>query len=262
MCAHRFVWKKAYLKAANKRIRNVILEEMSSLVVHARPAPHVFVVVLCFTLVQNSSTNSPHDDAEDEEANGEDSVVSCYFFGPIVASSKVCNHDNDGHDQRDTGDGEDDDLRPNLGVFGPWWKVVSWCEGLCGVEDGECGCNHGEDNQTAGKVDASKEDLSNADSDFDFLYAVRSRLPLSRLFGTYQVLSLLLVSESLVLLKLLLLPKGRAQDARSSWCPWWRTRRLERTLERTAWGPGCWWRKISSVGFFHLDGCYVGQAYV
>jgi hypothetical protein len=254
--------KRAYLKTADKRIGNVILEEMSSLVVYARPAPHVFIVVLRFTLVEDSCADSPHDDAEDEETNSEDSIVSCYFFGPIMASSGVCNHDHDGHDERDAGDGEDDDLRPDLGVLGPWWKVVSCWEGLCSVEDGECGCNHGEDNQTAGKVDAAKEDLGYSDSDLDFLYTVRSELQLSKLCGTYQVLSLLLISESLTLLKVLLLPKGRAQDARSSWCPWWRTRRLECTLERTTWGPGCWWRKISSVGFFHLDCCYVGQAYV
>jgi hypothetical protein len=171
------VSKKAYLETADKRIGNVILEEMSSLVVHARPAPHVFVVVLRFTLVENSGTDCPHDDAEDEKANGEDGIVSCDFLGSIMASSEVCNHNNDGHDERDTGDGEDDNLRPDLGIFGPWRKVVSWCKGLCGVEDGECGCDHGKDNQTAGKVDTSEEDLRNADADLDFLYTVRCRSP-------------------------------------------------------------------------------------
>jgi hypothetical protein len=148
---------------------------MSSLIVYARPAPHVFVVVLRFALVEDSCADGPHDDAEDEETNGKDGIVSCYFFGSIVASSGVCNHNDNGHDERDTGDGEDDDLRPDLGVLGPWWKVVSCWEGLCGVENGECGCDHGEDNQTACEVDASKEDLGYAHSDLDFLYAVSSR---------------------------------------------------------------------------------------
>jgi hypothetical protein len=93
------VQKKAYLETADKRIGNVILEEMSPLVVHAGPAPHVFVVVLRFTLVEYRCTDCPHDDAEDEEANCEDGIVSCDFLGSIMASFEVCNHNNNGHDE-------------------------------------------------------------------------------------------------------------------------------------------------------------------
>jgi hypothetical protein len=81
------------LKTADKRVGNVIFEEVSSLVVNARPTPHVFIVVVRFTLIQNRGSNSPHDNAEDEESNGEDGVVSCHFLGSIVASSEVCDHD-------------------------------------------------------------------------------------------------------------------------------------------------------------------------
>lgn len=86
------------LKSANKCIGNVVLEDMSSGIVYARPAPHVFVVVLRFTLIENGCSDSPHNDAEDEETNGEDSVVGGYFFGSIVTSSKVGNHNDDRHD--------------------------------------------------------------------------------------------------------------------------------------------------------------------
>lgn len=160
--------KSPVLKTADKCIGDVIFEEMSALVVDTRPAPHVLVVVLRFTLVQYGCSHSPHDDAEDEESNGEDGIVGCHFLGSIMAASEVGNHNDNGHDKRYTGNGEDDDLRPDLGVLGPWWKVVSWCESLCGVEDSEGGCDHGEDNQTASKVDASKEDLGYSDSDLDF----------------------------------------------------------------------------------------------
>lgn len=168
----RIVIEEAYLKTADKCIGDVIFEEMSALVVDTRPAPHVLVVVLRFTLVQYGCSHSPHDDAEDEESNGEDGIVGCHFLGSIMAASEVGNHNDNGHDKRYTGNGEDDDLRPDLGVLGPWWKVVSWCESLCGVEDSEGGCDHGEDNQTASKVDASKEDLGYSDSDLDFLHTI------------------------------------------------------------------------------------------
>ena len=84
---------KTYLKTADERIGDVILEKMSSLVVYARPAPHVLVVVVRFALVEDRCSNGPHDDAEDEESNGEDSIVGCYFLGSIVATSEVGNHD-------------------------------------------------------------------------------------------------------------------------------------------------------------------------
>ena len=71
---------------------------MSSLVVNTGPAPHVFVVVLRFTLVEDGSTDTPHDDAEYEECNSKDSVVSGNLFGSMVTSSPVGDDDEDGHD--------------------------------------------------------------------------------------------------------------------------------------------------------------------
>ena len=100
------VVKLTNLKTADKAISNVILEKMSSLVVDARPAPHVLVVVLRFTLVEDCCTHGPHDDAEDEESNGEDGVVGGDLFGFPMASSPVGDDDDDGHDQRDDSDRE------------------------------------------------------------------------------------------------------------------------------------------------------------
>ena len=145
---------------------------MASLVVDARPAPHVFVVVLRFALVEDSRTYSPHDDAEDEETDGEDSVVCGYFFGSIMPSSAVGNHNNDRHEKRDAGDDQEEDLGPGLGVLSPRRKVVSLGKRLCCVENSECGCQHGEDDETAGEVDTTKEYLCDPHSDLDFLLLV------------------------------------------------------------------------------------------
>lgn len=132
---------------------------MSSLIVHAGPTPHIFVVVLRFALVESGGTDTPHDNTEYEECNSEDSVVSGDLFGSMVTSSPVGDDDDDGHEQRNASDGKQKDLRPNFGVVGPCRKTVSGCKSLGGVEDGECGCDHGKNDERAGKVDASKEDL-------------------------------------------------------------------------------------------------------
>lgn len=94
---------------------------MSSLVVNARPAPHILVVVLRFTLVERGCTNTPHDDTEDEKPDSKDCVVRGNLFSPMMTSSPVGDDDEDGHNQRNTGDREQEDLRPNFGVVGPWW---------------------------------------------------------------------------------------------------------------------------------------------
>jgi len=91
-------YKCPVLKTADEAVGYIVLEEMSSLVVNTGPAPHVFVVVLRFTLVEDGSTDTPHDDAEYEECNSKDSVVSGNLFGSMVTSSPVGDDDEDGHD--------------------------------------------------------------------------------------------------------------------------------------------------------------------
>ena len=77
----------AYLEAADESVRHIVLEQVSSSVVYAGPAPHVFAGSLGFTLVQDSSADSPHDDAEDEESHGEDGVVGGYLLCSAMTSS-------------------------------------------------------------------------------------------------------------------------------------------------------------------------------
>lgn len=89
----------AYLKTADEAVGHVVLEQMSSLVVNTGPAPHVFVVVLCFALIEDSGTDTPHDDAKYEESDSEDGVVSGDLFSSMVTSSPVGHDDDDGHEQ-------------------------------------------------------------------------------------------------------------------------------------------------------------------
>jgi hypothetical protein len=58
-------------------------------------------------LIENCCTHSPHDDAEDEESDGEDGIVGGDFFGSVVATSTISNHDNNRHDKRDAGNGKE-----------------------------------------------------------------------------------------------------------------------------------------------------------
>lgn len=72
--------REAYLKTAGQRIRNIVFEEVAACIVDARPAPHIFAVTLSLALIEESSADGPHNDAEDEEANCEDGVVRCHFL--------------------------------------------------------------------------------------------------------------------------------------------------------------------------------------
>jgi hypothetical protein len=93
--------KAPVLKTADECVRDIVLKQVPALIVYAGPTPHVFVVILCFTLVEDCCSHSPHDDAENEESDGEDGIVSGDLFGSIMATSTISDHDNDRHDERD-----------------------------------------------------------------------------------------------------------------------------------------------------------------
>lgn len=130
------------------------------------------------------------------------------------------------------------------------------------MEDGQRGCDHRKDDKTTSKVDAAQEDLCHPYSDLDFLVHVSVLPKRLNVSGTYNILRLLLLQRSFMLLKVALFPKGRAQDhARPARRPWWRTRRLQSTLERTL-TPWCWGRKVFPVGLLHFNWLDVAKAYV
>lgn len=141
-----------------------------SLIIHAGPTPDVLVVAVVFGELEDTGSQSPHDCAEDEECHGEESIVYGYFLGAVVAASPVIVEDQKTKSERDTRGSQDDDLRPGLGAISPSGKTVPGRERLGSIEDGECGGDHGKDDETAAKVDTTKQKLGDSNSSFDFLW--------------------------------------------------------------------------------------------
>ena len=158
------------LQAADQRVVDVLVEERFAFAVYAAPAPHVFCVAVFAGLVENGGADGPHDDAEDEETNGEDGVVDGGFFGSSVAAAEVGEDDAEGHGEGDAGDAEEGYLGPCFLTLCPGWEFASWGNGFCGVEYGEGGGEHGEDDETAAEVDTAEGHFCHSDSSFDFLY--------------------------------------------------------------------------------------------
>lgn len=55
-----------------------------------------------------------------------------------MASFPVGVEDDDAGEERDAGDAEKEDLRPDFLAGSPWWKVVPRRQAFGGVEDGKC----------------------------------------------------------------------------------------------------------------------------
>ena len=149
---------------------------MASLVVYAGPTPHVLALSLRFALVEDTGADGPHDDAEDEETNCEDGVICGYLFCLVMTLSSICDQDENTHEERNAGNDENGDLRPDWGVLGPRWEVVPGSEVLGCVEDGEGGGKHGQNDETAGEVDSTEKDLCNSNAGLDFLLVVSAHI--------------------------------------------------------------------------------------
>jgi hypothetical protein len=158
-----------HLKTAHQSIIDLLREESTAFVVHAGPAPDVFIVAIVPGTLKYTSCESPHDDVEDEEPNSEHGVVDGCLLGSVVSTTPVGPEDDQGESKRNTGNRETDILGPCLGACGPGWKVVTLRQGLGSVEDGE-GCRkHGKDDKTAREIDATEDHLGHADAGFYFL---------------------------------------------------------------------------------------------
>ena len=117
---------ESYLKSASQIVRDVILEKSLASVVLAAPAPDILAITIRLALVQDCQTNSPHDDAEDEEAHSEGGVIDCDLLGPSVTTSVVTPEDNERHKERYACDNEESYLWPCLAVWCPSWETISW----------------------------------------------------------------------------------------------------------------------------------------
>jgi len=87
------------LKSANQIVRNSVLEESLASIVFATPSPDILASTVLFALVQDCSSNSPHDNAEDEKSDGKGSVVNCHFLSSAMTASPVSVKDDDAHEQ-------------------------------------------------------------------------------------------------------------------------------------------------------------------
>lgn len=96
-----------FLETADESIADVVLEELSSFVVFAAPAPDILATAVVPAVVEDGGAYRPHDDAEGEEEDGKDSVVDGRFLGALVPSSPIGVKDSQGEDKRDTGDDQE-----------------------------------------------------------------------------------------------------------------------------------------------------------
>lgn len=85
---------------------NLLLEELPSLVVFARPAPKILAVAVCFCAMEDAGANGPHHVAEHEETDGEDGIVNCCLLCSLVTSFPVGPEDEYRECKRDARDDE------------------------------------------------------------------------------------------------------------------------------------------------------------
>jgi hypothetical protein len=150
-----------------------LLEQVRSGIVLATPAPQVIAVAVRLALVQHNGADDPHDNAEDEDCDGEGGVVDTNLFSAVVTAAPIGGNDKDAYGHRNTCDDKQSDLGPRASSNGPRWQVVAGREGLGCVEDSKCGRQHAEHNQTAGEVDAAHKELGPSYSYLCSLFTVR-----------------------------------------------------------------------------------------
>lgn len=119
--------------------------------------------------MENASRYGPHDDAKQEEAHGENSVIDSCLFGSPMAAAEVCPEDQKTEEERDTGGSEDDVLGPGLRSTSPGREIAAWFEVLGGQEDVDGGTDESEDDETAAEVYTTEEQLDCSHADLCFL---------------------------------------------------------------------------------------------
>jgi hypothetical protein len=88
-----------YVQAADEVVVDIVLEKLFAGVVFATPAPDINTAAAALNLVDDTGANSPHDNTEEEEDDGECSVVHGYLFRSSMTSAEVGVEDDDGHEQ-------------------------------------------------------------------------------------------------------------------------------------------------------------------
>lgn len=112
---------RTYQKPANEIVVHIILEELLPSIILTTPGPDIISVAVVLGTVENAGTSGPHDDAKGEKGNGEDSVVYRDLLGPSVTTSHISADYNDGEQERDAGDDQERNLRPDDRLDRPSW---------------------------------------------------------------------------------------------------------------------------------------------
>lgn len=81
--------ERTHLKPADQDVADLILEKLTPLVVLTTPAPKILSVTIRLAAVEYPSTDAPHDDAKDEDDDGENSIVDCCLFRSPVTMSPM-----------------------------------------------------------------------------------------------------------------------------------------------------------------------------
>lgn len=121
------------------------------------------------SLVQYASTDRPDDDTKGEEGDRENGVVYRGLLRPPMPALPIGVEDGDACYERDTSNGEKNDLRPDLLVRCPCRCRASLGQRPGSIEDGEDRGKHGENNQAATEVGDAKAHLGQANSRLGFL---------------------------------------------------------------------------------------------
>ena len=131
-----------YLKPAYQSIVDILLKQILTLAVLARPSPHILASSVLLALIQNCSAHSPHDYTECEESYREDGVIDGGFLCSLVTTSPVCVEDTKGKRQRYARDAEQSNLRPCLLVWSPSREITPQRQRLSGIEYCKGGREH------------------------------------------------------------------------------------------------------------------------
>lgn len=158
-----------YLNAADELVVDLLIESLSPFIIYARPTPNILPLAIIPRPLQDASRDSPHDDTEEEEPNGEDGVVDAGLFGSPVTPAEVRPEDHYAEGERHTGGSEDDVLGPGLRAAGPGRERAAGGQAFGGEEDVDGGADEGEDDEAAPEVDAAEEQLDGSHADLCFL---------------------------------------------------------------------------------------------
>lgn len=153
---------------ADKRVIDVILEKLPSLIVLTRPSPDILTLTRSSCPVENSCGNTPHYDCEDERPDRKRRHVNACLLRSSMTTAPVCEQHTHTEKQRHSSNTAKSDLRPGCRVRCPWWGIISRRKINRFVENVQSRRNQCKDYERTAEVDASQDDFCNSNTEFYF----------------------------------------------------------------------------------------------